>query len=134
MTFLELTADLPTMKEGNAGEFIDLSDEEITELCQISAKVELKKDILLALNLDQNDSTILDDVVDLNSFTLSLALAYLQCRIYYQEHNEILDASLSLYRLEQYTKMYNAMKGQFNILKRFSLEVQKSKMGSFVYG
>lgn len=134
MTFLELTANLPTMKEGNTEEFADYSDEQIVELCQISAKVELKKDLLLALNLDQNDPIILDDVVDLNSFTLSLALAYLQCRIYYQEHNEISDASLSLYRLENYTKMYNAMKGQFSILKRYSLEVQKSKMGSFVYG
>jgi len=125
MTFSELSANISVMKEPNSFELKDLTDEEIIELKQITAKVEMKKDICLALTISENDSQALDLITDLNAETLGFALAYKQLQLFFFENMNLAEGSLMLFKYENYTKFYNALKSQFNLLKRYSTEIQR---------
>jgi len=125
MTLDELLPKLDLMRDANENEFRNLSDSDVLDLKQKSAKIELKSDLLTALSIPQSQSAQIDTIVDLNSDFLSVALTYKQLQLFYFEKNEVSDVSLSLYRLESYTKKYEQAKSAFTQLKTYSEQAIK---------
>lgn len=97
-----------------------VTDNELKELFVYEAKMDLKDDLITALNIDQEDDDTIDDVVDLNSTKLQMVLAIKQLEYYYLQNNDG-EGSQTYERYKYYKKKYEDHKQRFSsIMQRKS--------------
>lgn len=141
-TWTTLTADTDLMKAGNdtfliKSEGEPLSNTELLNLYKTGAKVIMKNDICQALHIDQEDTTTLDDVVDLDDHdqkTLKIALTYLQLKLFYSATPYNIDGTIAHAKYKEYEKTYKEMKSKFQFLMVRKTDLQYNTTGSYTIG
>lgn len=115
MTFAELKADPEYIRDNNSEELPPerFTDEDLQDLSYNSAKQALELDLLAALQLDEEDANgILDQVTELNTKRLQVALANKQLEIYYLNNDRGDGAKYNYYQ-----RQYNQSRASFSTLR-----------------
>lgn len=115
MTFANLKADPEYIRDNNSEELPaeKFTDEDLQDLSYNSAKQALELDLLAALQLDEEDENgILDQVTDLNTKRLQVALANKQLEIYYLNNDRGDGAKYNYYQ-----RQYNQSRASFSTLR-----------------
>lgn len=125
-TFADLEANVSIMKAGNSNFLIDpatnviYSDATLIALEKTGAKEILERDIRKYCLIDQENTTDIDDIAELNEDELEEALAYLQLYLIFLNLDDGIE-SQARYRANHYYKIYNEYKNRFfKIMKRNS--------------
>ena len=123
MTFASLSANVTVMKAGNLSQLTDpltgatYTATALTALYKDEAKEILEQDLITALSIDQENTTDLDDTVDLNEDELAKALAYLQLHLIFLDKDDG-DGSQARFRAVHYDKRYREYKDRFPYINK----------------
>jgi hypothetical protein len=137
-TFVNLAADPEVMRAGNTNFLTDESGRTMSNTTLISqfkaeAKIKLKRDLINALGIDQENTTDIDDVVALNEQELKEALAKLQLHYLFLNFDSG-DASMARFRASLYLNDYNEYKSRFPKLMIRSLAESYTVSGGIKFG
>jgi hypothetical protein len=137
-TFSSLAADPEVMRAGNTNFLTDESGRTMSNTTLISqfkteAKIKLKRDLINALLIDQENTTDIDDVVDLNEQELKEALAKLQLHYLFLNYDSG-DASMARFRASLYLNDYNEYKARFNKLMVRSIDESYTTTAGMKFG
>lgn len=116
-TFSALVADTNIMKAGNESVLLSagvlMTAAQLQTLYYFQAKAIMNRDIRRACHIDQENTTDIDDITDLNSQELSEALAYLQLHLFFLDYDQG-DGSAGRYRADLNWKRYTEYKNKYN--------------------
>jgi len=117
MAFTDITTDTTYMRNGNDDVLIDsagqaLSDTDLSELNRYNALKDLELDLLTALNISPDDSSLLDDVYEVYATMLSIALTIKQLIYFYLKNNSGVN-SASYNKLKYYEAQYRQYQSRF---------------------
>jgi hypothetical protein len=139
-TFSSLEANLSIMKAGNSSYFetnpdtgVEFTDAQIKAKYKTEAKAIMQRDLIRDLKIDQENTTDLDETVDLNETELSEALAYLQLHLIYLDLDEG-EGSQARYRSELFYKRYTEYRMKFGSINTRHLAESYNYTGSLTIG
>jgi len=140
-TWTTLTADADLMRAGNESFLTqssnEYSDSELLLLNKTGAKVIMKNDVCQATHIDQEDTTTIDDIVDLDDHdqkTLKIALSYLQLKLFYSNMAFGNEGTVAYSKYKEYSKLYEQMKNTFQFLMVRKMDLQYNTTGNFTVG
>lgn len=97
------------------------------------AKEILEQDLIIALSIDQENTTDLDETVNLNSEELSKALAYLQLHLIYLDKDAGYE-SQGRFRAIHYDKKYQECKNRFHTINKRTQKQSYETLGGVTIG
>jgi hypothetical protein len=125
MTFATLTADAAYMRDQERSFLakLNLTDEQLADLHQDSAKRDLRLDLQKALSLNLNhasDVDRLDGYIDAHAERMTIALSILQIVYVFRNASLGSGAAMNLEKKQEWEKKYRDVKADFPGLKQAS--------------
>lgn len=114
MAFSSLQASIEVMRSGNESQAViaNMNDTELQNAHRPAALQHLKSAVMLACLIPEKDTVRLDEVADANSEKLSLALAYLQLYLIFQDNWAGSD-SIAAEKVKTYRGLFNELRNGF---------------------
>lgn len=137
-TWSSLEADADVMKAGNTAFLTNdvgqvMSDAILITKFKTEAKIKMKRDLIRALHIDQENTDDLDDTVDLNEQELKEALAKLQLHYLFLNYDAG-EQSAGRFRASLYLTEYQEYKDRFADLNVRQYDSSYETVGGMKFG